>query len=476
MAGSLLFPEFRAFDDTGAPLSGGLVYTYEAGTSTPKDTYTTSALSVANTNPVVLDSEGYPTSGGIWLSGTYKIIIKDADGVQQGDTIDNYSNEPATAGPAGTFNIVTAGGTADAITANYSPDVTLSNLTTVAFVASAANATTTPTFAPDGLTAHTITKRGGVALVPGDIPAALAVCIVEYNSANTRWELLNPASTAMPWVVAAGTADALTATYAPAIPAVYDGLVLSFRAANANATTTPTFAPSGLTARTITKKGGTALVAGDIAGNLAEYWLRYNSANTRWELLNPTGISGITDLSTVTIDTAADYIPFYDASGAVYGKALANSLRLSVQRVSTETGAVATGTTTIPSDDTIPQNTEGDQYMTLAVTPKNTANILIIDVVINLASSAAGGDLAAALFQDTTANALAVAAVYNANSSHGQVITFRHIMTAGTTSATTFKVRAGNSNAGTTTFNGSAGARLYGGIYASSIMITEYTS
>lgn len=97
-------------------------------------------------------------------------------------------------------NLVTGGipiaagaGTADAITADYSPDITLTNLTLVAFVASAANATTTPTFAPDGLTAHTITKKGGAALSIGDIPAALAVCIVEYNSANTRWELLNPA-------------------------------------------------------------------------------------------------------------------------------------------------------------------------------------------------------------------------------------------------------------------------------------------
>jgi hypothetical protein len=305
MAGALVFPQFRAFDANGDPLAGGTVETYEAGTLTPKDTYTTAALSIANTNPVELDAEGYPTSGGIYLSGSYKIIIKDANGVQQGDTIDNYSNDPGATGPAGTFPIATAGGTVDAITADYSPNVTLSNLTTVGFVATGANLTTTPTFAPDGLTARTITKRGGVALVPGDIPAALSVCILEYNSANTRWELLNPASTAMPWVVATGTADALTATYAPAIPAVYDGLIVSFRAAAANATTTPTFAPNGLTARTITKNGGSALVAGDIAGNLAEYWLRYNLANTRWELLNPsTGVVAASDTEAGKIEIA----------------------------------------------------------------------------------------------------------------------------------------------------------------------------
>jgi hypothetical protein len=59
-------------------------------------------------------------------------------------------------------------------------------------VTSGANTLTNPTFSPNGLTAHTITKQGGAALVPGDIPAALAVCIFEYNLDNTRWELVNP--------------------------------------------------------------------------------------------------------------------------------------------------------------------------------------------------------------------------------------------------------------------------------------------
>jgi hypothetical protein len=89
--------------------------------------------------------------------------------------------------------IVAAGGDVTNITANYTPDVTLTNMRIVAFVASGANTSTTPTFAPDGLTAHTIVRHGGQALVAGDIPAALAVCILQYNLANTRWELLNPA-------------------------------------------------------------------------------------------------------------------------------------------------------------------------------------------------------------------------------------------------------------------------------------------
>lgn len=145
---------------------------------------------------------------------------------------------------------------------------------------------------------------------------------------------------------------------------------------------------------------------------------------------------------------------------------------LVVQQVNTQTGAVATGTTVMPGDDTPPQNTEGDEYMTLVITPKNTANRLVIEVVINLANS---GDqnMVAALFQDAIAGALAgIRQTMSAINIVG-FLSFRHEMAAGTTSATTFKVRGGSTGAGTTTFNGESGARRLGGVMASSITITE---
>jgi len=129
------------------------------------------------------------------ISGlTEKTTPVDTDVLLIEDSAASYAKKKilkSSLGPGG-IPIATATGTADAITADYSPNIALTNLTMVAFVASAANATTTPTFAPDGLTAHTITKKGGAALAIDDIPNALAVCLVEYNSANTRWELLNP--------------------------------------------------------------------------------------------------------------------------------------------------------------------------------------------------------------------------------------------------------------------------------------------
>jgi hypothetical protein len=143
------------------------------------------------------------------------------------------------------------------------------------------------------------------------------------------------------------------------------------------------------------------------------------------------------------------------------------------QQVNTLSTAVATGTTLIPADDTIPQNTEGDQYLTQAITPKNTANTLIIEAAI-WGSSSVITHLAAALFQDSTANALAAASVYQGTGFGEAIIYLRHTMAAGTTSSTTFKVRAGGANAGTFTFNGVGGARIYGAITKSSIVIREY--
>ena len=145
-----------------------------------------------------------------------------------------------------------------------------------------------------------------------------------------------------------------------------------------------------------------------------------------------------------------------------------------VQVVNVQDGAVATGTTLIPLDDTIPQNTEGDEYMTLAITPKSTTNKLKIEAVWNGAHSTTVRHIHAALFQDSTAGALAVGVGGKANIANERCgIVFTHFMAAGTVSETTFKVRAGNSAAGTTTFNGASAAREFGGVFASSITITE---
>jgi len=78
MTERLELPKFQAFDANGDPLSGGLVYTYEAGTSTLKTTYSDYDASTANANPIVLDSRGEAV---IYVRGSYKIVLKDSAGV-----------------------------------------------------------------------------------------------------------------------------------------------------------------------------------------------------------------------------------------------------------------------------------------------------------------------------------------------------------------------------------------------------------
>lgn len=66
------------FDNNGVPLTGGKLYSYQAGTTTPQATYTTPAGNVAHTNPIVLDSAGRISSGGeIWITAgdDYKFVL-----------------------------------------------------------------------------------------------------------------------------------------------------------------------------------------------------------------------------------------------------------------------------------------------------------------------------------------------------------------------------------------------------------------
>ena len=143
-----------------------------------------------------------------------------------------------------------------------------------------------------------------------------------------------------------------------------------------------------------------------------------------------------------------------------------------VQVVNVQDGAVANTTANIANDDSIPQKNEGAEFMTLAITPTNSNNKLLIEVVFFCSPQGASA-ICVALFQDTTAGALAVSGHLMEQAEGTVCINFNHFMTAGTTSATTFKVRAGGHD-GYLTFNGNGQTtRQFGGRLASSITITE---
>ena len=86
-------------DNNGLPLSGGQVYWYVAGTSTPVTVYTESSGSTVNTNPVVLNTRGEPVQP-IWLptGQAYKAVLTDAVGGLI-RTIDNIYGVNDTSAP-----------------------------------------------------------------------------------------------------------------------------------------------------------------------------------------------------------------------------------------------------------------------------------------------------------------------------------------------------------------------------------------
>jgi len=72
-----VYPLFQAFDQKGLPLSGGKLYTYYAGTTTPKETYSDYDLTEERTNPIILNTRG--EAGPIYGRNLFKFVLDDAN-------------------------------------------------------------------------------------------------------------------------------------------------------------------------------------------------------------------------------------------------------------------------------------------------------------------------------------------------------------------------------------------------------------
>jgi hypothetical protein len=144
-----------------------------------------------------------------------------------------------------------------------------------------------------------------------------------------------------------------------------------------------------------------------------------------------------------------------------------------VQRKFTSTVTAVSGTTTMPFDNSIPQNTEGNEMMTLAITPQHAANLLFVSHVGIYGGTTTTDTVSVALFQDSTADALAAVGTFRNAAGDVSTIPLVYMKQAATTSSTTFKIRAGTAEAGTTYLNASNGTTLYGGVGYSALAIME---
>jgi hypothetical protein len=165
-----------------------------------------------------------------------------------------------------------------------------------------------------------------------------------------------------------------------------------------------------------------------------------------------------------TWDAAPSLIHIYSQGDRLPGE--------TVQIRRKQTGEVASGTTLIPLDDTIPQNTEGDEYMAQMITPKSSANLLMITHSSQYTLNSSG-TLIVALFQDSVANAIASSFSTIGGANYAMGVSLVRSKISGATAPTEFKIRAGPNVARTVTFNGSAGSRVFGGSLDSFLQIAE---
>lgn len=149
-----------------------------------------------------------------------------------------------------------------------------------------------------------------------------------------------------------------------------------------------------------------------------------------------------------------------------------------LQFIHGSSATVSTLTTVIPIDDTIPQNTEGHEILTITITPSSTTSTLVIEFVGNFTIVSGGNTMSAALFQDSTAGALSATNVRTRTSNTddgGGSVGILYEMTSGTISSTTFKARMGSANTTNCWVNADgAGTRLMGGVQKAVMSVTEY--
>lgn len=142
-----------------------------------------------------------------------------------------------------------------------------------------------------------------------------------------------------------------------------------------------------------------------------------------------------------------------------------------IQQVRASASATATGTTGMTLSTTTPTITQGNEYLTATITPTSTTSRLVIEAHIYLTHQTTGVHCIAALFQDAITNALTAESYYVAAGGAPGTIVLRYEMAAGTTSATTFRLRAGSTTAATTTVN-----PYFTSLPKTQIYVTEYAN
>ena len=145
-----------------------------------------------------------------------------------------------------------------------------------------------------------------------------------------------------------------------------------------------------------------------------------------------------------------------------------------VQTAYAEYTANSNITAVIPQDDTIPQNTEGTEIINLSITPRFATSLVLarFQGFVSIGATAPGG-VSAALFRDSTVNALVATNAHIDSQNARRLIAFEYQDSPATTSAIAYKIRVGP-DAGTARFNGTVTiGRMFGGAARATLVLQE---
>ena len=289
------------FDNNGVILSGGLLYTYAAGTTTPQTTYTSSSGVTPNANPIVLNSAGR-TSSDVWLTSTltYKFVLK----TSAGTTIGTYDNIPSV--PPSVATDLAALQAADLTFALKGANTDITSLASPAL----AGATATTQAA-----GNNTTKVATTAFVTTEIGSADLVSFPDPTLA----------------------ANAMT------LPASTSPITLAFRSnvATTGLATTVTGTPAAL----VIPSGATLGTVAAVQSTIVEVLIN-NAGTLERAVVNLAGGNDLSEtglITTVAIDTASD------SANVFYSTTARASVAYRVVRTITSTQATAGTWATTPS-------------------------------------------------------------------------------------------------------------------------------
>lgn len=428
-----LFP-ITQWSDANGVLASGTVETFEAGTSTQKDTFTDRAGGSTNANPLTLDSNGI---GQLWMDTDtrYKIVVKDSSAttvltldevVPSGELLDSGTTSLEGNLDVVTFSIISSLNRDIAITPNGNGSVVLDGLNWPQ--SDGTNGQVIQTNGSGQLSFATV-GTGSMDDVIDDTTPQLGGTL-DTNAFNIEFDdakgLFDDSSNEQ--LILQKTASAVN----------------HIEITNASTTNAPLISAAGDDSNidlSLQPKSGGKLILD------THTWPNTDGSANQILQTNGSGVLSFTDASTGNL----------------------------LQYIHTTSTSEASTTTIIPYDDTVPQNTEGAEYITATITPTNTNSTLEIEVFIPIISKS-GNQQAwiGALFQDSTADALCAAiapVMFGDHRVHGQ-FHMKYYMTAGTTSSTEFKFRYGPS-AGTAYINTIAGTSKFGTIPQASMIIKE---